>query len=279
MRSMSSTIARVSLISAVGVCLAMPAPAHPRTDEGGFRVKESYQTQITGDQPAVWTDRGIRISARPVFVRGAATAAGAVTGFDVSIDYQPEGAAREVWLPHAFIGNRAGSEQELGPFASHEGTGIIIEIHVHSTRDEARLEFRLASDGIVIKDKPEPREDRRSGFTLYYASKPIPEIQFAKRVYEVYSTVTFILDVVKLARAAITPQAFLVGLVVGVVVDQAVALIPEEYTGLVGYTCKRCGRQGRLDDFSGCVELDCPGCDNAASICFRSVDLDMDFTR
>lgn len=266
----------VSLISAAAVVLlATQARAHPDADEVEFRVKERHQAHITGDQPAVWTDRGIRISARPVFVRGATTASGAVTGFDVSIEYAPDGASSEEWLPHAFIGNRPGNEQELGPFVNRDGTGFIIEIHVHSTPDEARLEFRLASDGIVIKDRPESGANRPPGFTLYYASKPIPIIQYSKRAYEIYSTVTFVLDVIKLARSVMTPQAFVVSLLVGVAQDQIVALIPEEYTGLVGYKCKRCGNRGRLADFKGCIDLGCPDCDNSASICFRSVSLDL----
>jgi hypothetical protein len=260
------------LIFAGILFLAIQAEADHCGDENDFRLTQRYQTTITDDSPAVWKDRGIRISALPVFVRGATTTAGAVTGFRVSIDYEPDGGKPEVWLPRAFIGNHAGDERKLGPFVNEAGTGFIVEIHVHSTRNEARLEFRLASDGIVIKDKV---AEKPPGFSLHYARKPIPEIQLAKRVYAYYSSVTVIVDLMKLASGAVAPEAFMAALVIGEIVDQMVALIPENYGGLVGYTCNRCSRRGKLNDFSGCIDLDCPHCDNEARICFRSISLDL----
>lgn len=274
MRNTSTTIARVSSIFAAVLFLAIPVAGHPRNDENDFSVTQSYQATITGSCAAVWEDRGIEISARPVFVRGATTTAGAVTGFDVSIAYQEGGGEREDWLEHAFIGNRAGNEQRLGPFINKSGTGFIVEIHVHSTSTEARLEFRLASDGIVIKDKV---PDKPPGFTLRYASKPIAEVQLAKRVYSYYSNVILVVDLVKLATGVISPEAFLVAFLIGQVQDQIIALIPENYHGLVGYQCKRCGRRGKLDDFSGCIDLHCSNCDNQAMICFRPISLGMKF--
>lgn len=274
MRNTSTTIVRVSSIFAGILFLAIQAKGHPHSDENDFRLTQRHQTTITGESPAVWKDRGIRISALPVFVRGATTTAGAVTGFHVSISYEPDRGSPEIWLREAFIGNRTGNERKLGPFVNEAGTGFIVEIHVHSTASEARLEFRLASDGIVIKDKV---ADKPPGFSLQYALKPIPEIHLAKRVYSYYSSVTLVVDLIRLASGATAPEAFLAAFVIGEVVDQVIALIPDDYRGLVGYTCKRCNRRGKLDDFSGCIDLDCPGCDNEATICFRSISLAMKF--
>lgn len=277
MRSTFMTTAKVSSIFAAILFLVIRVEGRPRNDENDFRVKQRFEATILGDSPAVWEDGGIHISARPVFVRGATTTGGAVTGFDVAITYQPENGNPEAWMSKEFIGNITGNEYRLGPFDSDKGTKFIVEIHIHSTSKEARLEFRLASDGIIIKDKVP--EKKPSGFSLQYARKSIPAVALAKDVYTFYSSVTFVVDLVKLATGAIAPQKFLVDFVIGQITDQIVALIPDGYEGLVGYQCNRCGRQGKLDDFSGCVDLRCPACDNRARICFRSMRLGSDFSQ
>jgi len=84
--------------------------------------------------------------------------------------------------------------------------------------------------------------------------------------------------VAKLASGTLAPEAFLASFVVGTVIDFAVSLIPEDYEGLIGYQCRRCGHRGTLSDFDGCITLICQHCKrNRAKICFRNVSFDLSF--
>jgi hypothetical protein len=247
-------------------------------DDVGFKVVRQYEKSVAVDAPAVYTDHGIRLEAKPIFVRGARTTAEAISGFDCSISYRdPATNESERWLSHEFVGNRPGTEERLGPFINHRGTGFIIEVHVHSTATEAKLEFRLASDGIIEKSVA-THATTAKGFVLLYDTIPLQGVRALKKVYTLYSNVTLAIDLVKLAASAVAFEEFAVGIVVSEAVGQVIALIPSEYRGVVGYRCRRCGHRGTLTNFLGCIELTCDHCKkNSSTICFKTVNLDISF--
>jgi len=227
----------------------------------------------------------VKLEAQPIFVRDARNTAEAISGFHFSIRYtEPRTNDEEVWLSHEFVGNVPGTVEDFGPFINRLGTGFLIELHIHSTATEARLEFQLATDGIVARPaKPQRKtgaDVRRPapppGFTLVYGTLLIKGVSVAKRIYAIYSNVAMAIDLVKFASAAVAPAEFFVGLAIGEVEGQVVALIPEDYKGLVGYRCLRCGHRGALSNFLGCKQLVCEHClRNSATICFRSIGLDV----
>jgi hypothetical protein len=268
MRDMYTTIARVWLISAVVLCPAL----FLRADEiePGFRTLERIEQVLGADSPATYSAHGVRLEVLPEFSKRKTTsAAAAVLGFHIAIHYD-DGVQREQWLEHEFIGNNVGRKESFGPFADPDGTGFLVIVHVHSTRTEARLEFQLASDGIV--EKPEPSADAH-GFDLLYDAIEIPAVSAAKKMYSIYSNVTLVIDIAKLATGVISPQSFAATFLIGLVADYAVNLIPSEYDGLVGYSCRNCGLRQELSDFHGCRTLSCPRCPwNHVEVCRRNTD-------
>lgn len=287
MRSMCLISARGWLISAAVALVATAPRLHAdQLPEHPFKVRETIEQRVDVNGAIVYTSHGVRLEAQPIFARNAVNTAEAVSGFNVSIRYDdPKEGDSETWLSHEFIGNIPGKTEELGPFINRVGTGFIVGIHVHSTVTEALLEFQLASDGIVEREPepkaPSPKASKRAregplGFTLMYQSIPLKSLSFAKRVYELYSYVELAIDLVKLATAVVAPEEFVVGLIVGEVEGLVVGLIPESYRGLVGYRCRRCGHQGKLENFIGCKELECRKCHkNRVQLCLRSVSLDV----